>query len=103
MIPGLRVAAALIAILTLMSATLAVQAGSELGVGTITGPSGTYTTLQSALDNAADGDTITVDGGVHAGGFVVNNSVSLRGVGWPVLDGGGTGTVLSPSRTRTCP
>ncbi|MBT4072828.1 MAG: nitrous oxide reductase family maturation protein NosD [Chloroflexi bacterium] len=88
-------AAALTALLLLLVSSLAVQAGSETDAGTITGHGGTYPTLEAALDAASDGDTITVEGGRHDGGLVVNTSVSLIGIDWPVIDGGGEGTVLS--------
>jgi nitrous oxidase accessory protein len=63
------------------------------GVRLIVSPDGPYTTIAAALAEAADGDTVEVHGGVYPA-LVVEKSVSLRGVGWPVIDGGGRGTVV---------
>lgn len=52
-------------------------------------------TLTSVLEQAADGDSVRVVGGIHHGPFVVGKSLALRGEGRPVLDGGGRGTVVS--------
>jgi nitrous oxidase accessory protein len=61
----------------------------------VVGPGGDFSDLAAALAAARDGDTVEVRGGVHAGPFVVDRAVRLRGVGRPVLDGGGRGTVLT--------
>lgn len=50
--------------------------------------------LEAVLAAAADGDTVVVKGGRHAGNFTVTKSIRLLGEGGPVLDGGDTGTVL---------
>ncbi len=60
----------------------------------VVAPEGPYQTLAEALAVAGDGDTIRVEGGLYHGSLTVERSVRLVGVGWPVLDGGGTGTVL---------
>ncbi|MBX3472369.1 MAG: nitrous oxide reductase family maturation protein NosD [Planctomycetes bacterium] len=49
--------------------------------------------LARALEAAEDGDTVVVDGGVHAP-VVVTRRLALEGRGWPVIDGGGRGTVV---------
>ncbi|MCW8138729.1 MAG: nitrous oxide reductase family maturation protein NosD [Planctomycetota bacterium] len=49
--------------------------------------------LARALEAAQDGDTVVVEGGVHAP-VVVTRRVALEGRGWPVIDGGGRGTVV---------
>ncbi|MBI3304510.1 MAG: nitrous oxide reductase family maturation protein NosD [Deltaproteobacteria bacterium] len=64
------------------AATLAVGAGQP------------YATLSEALAHAEDGDTLLVDGGVHVGHLTIDKSVVLIGAHAPVLDGGGTGTVV---------
>jgi nitrous oxidase accessory protein len=51
-------------------------------------------TLTEALVRARDGDTIIVEGGVHRGPLVVRKSLRLVGQAWPVIDGGGRGTVV---------
>ncbi|MGQ0604741.1 MAG: nitrous oxide reductase family maturation protein NosD [Anaerolineales bacterium] len=56
----------------------------------MTGP---YTSITEALAVANDGDTIEVRGGVYPA-LVVEKPVTLLGVDWPVIDGGGQGTVV---------
>ncbi|MEK7808780.1 MAG: nitrous oxide reductase family maturation protein NosD [Chloroflexota bacterium] len=60
----------------------------------IVSPNGPYTTIESALNDARDGDVIEVRGGVYRTSLVVKKSVTLEGVGNPVIDGGGVGTVV---------
>jgi len=51
--------------------------------------------LDRALDKARDGDTIVIPAGNYQGTFTVDKSVTLTGEGWPVIDGGGQGDVLT--------
>ncbi|MFN3974956.1 MAG: nitrous oxide reductase family maturation protein NosD [Dehalococcoidia bacterium] len=51
--------------------------------------------LQERLQQARPGETIEVTPGVYFGPFVVDKPLRLVGRGWPVLDGGGRGTVLT--------
>ncbi len=67
-----------------------VNAGGDTLVVSSTGP---YTTIEAALSAAHDGDTIEVHGGQYPA-LVIEKSVSLVGVDWPVIDGGGQGTVV---------
>lgn len=60
----------------------------------IVSPGGPYTTIDAALADAGDGDTIEVRGGTYRP-IVVEKSVTLEGVGGPVIDGGGQGTVVT--------
>lgn len=50
--------------------------------------------LTAALARARSGDTIVVHPGVYHVHLVVNKSVTLKGVGTPVLDGSGHGNVV---------
>ena len=61
----------------------------------VVSPSGPFTTVQAALNVAEDGDTIQVQAGVYPGPVVVEKEVRLEGIGWPVIDGGGRGTVVT--------
>lgn len=61
----------------------------------IVSPDGPFVTLQAALQQAQDGDTIQVQAGVYPGPVVVERAVRLEGIGWPVIDGGGVGTVVT--------
>ena len=63
----------------------------------IVSPQGPYTTIEAALNEAKQGDTVEVRGGVYHTSLVVNKSVTLNGVGNPVIDGGGAGTVVKLS------
>lgn len=60
----------------------------------VVAPDGDYTTIQAALDAAALGDVIEVHAGVYASPLVIEKSVSLVGVGQPVIDGQGTGSLV---------
>jgi nitrous oxidase accessory protein len=53
--------------------------------------------LVRALAEARDGDVIVIPPGTYAGPFVVDKSVTLVGEGWPVIDSGGQGDVLTVS------
>ena len=60
----------------------------------VVSPDGPYTTIQAALVDARDGDTIEVRPGAYAGPLIVDKPVTLDGVGWPSVDGGEQGTVV---------
>jgi nitrous oxidase accessory protein len=51
--------------------------------------------LQQRLLAAAPGRTITVDGGVHQGPIVVRGPLTVLGINRPVIDGNGTGSVVT--------
>jgi nitrous oxidase accessory protein len=51
--------------------------------------------LVQALAGARAGDTITIPAGTYRGPLVVDKPVTLAGEGWPVIDGGGQGDVLT--------
>jgi nitrous oxidase accessory protein len=68
----------------------AAQAQSPL----IVAPDGDYPTIRAALDAAQPGDTIEVRGGTHDAPLLVDRSVSLIGVDWPVIDGQGEGSLV---------
>ncbi|RLF45843.1 MAG: hypothetical protein DRN17_01720 [Thermoplasmata archaeon] len=53
-----------------------------------------YTTIQQAIDNASDGDTIIVEDGTYYENVVINKSINLVGEN-AVIDGGNTGNVVS--------
>lgn len=65
-------------------ALVAPLAAGELKVGA----GATYATLRAALTAAVAGDTITVEPGIYAeGNLVIDKSITLNGIGHPVLDG----------------
>ncbi len=51
--------------------------------------------LQSRIDRAPAGDTLVVEGGSYSGNIRIDKPLSLVGHGWPVIDGGGSGDVLT--------
>lgn len=53
--------------------------------------------LADAISAASTGDTIRVAGGSFEGNLVIDRSVTLLGEGWPVIDGGGAGTIVEVS------
>jgi len=74
------------------TASAPAQASSER---LIVSPEGPYLTLADALAAALPGDTIEVRGGVHPGPVTLAAAnLTLEGVGRPVIDGGGDGTVV---------
>lgn len=57
-------------------------------------PDGPVRSIGEAINSASPGDTISVDGGVYRERPVVYKTLKLIGVNEPVIDGGGTGTVV---------
>ncbi|MCA9972629.1 MAG: nitrous oxide reductase family maturation protein NosD, partial [Anaerolineales bacterium] len=51
--------------------------------------------LAAAVAAAQPGDTLVVSGGVFHGRLTLDRPLTLIGQGWPVLDGGGAGTVVT--------
>jgi len=86
---GLVIAFCLIAI----TSSLSVMAESD-PPGLIVSSRGQHASLLEAIQQAEEGDTIEVFGGVHAGPLVVDKTLELIGHDWPVIDGNGVGTVL---------
>lgn len=73
-------------------------AGSASAENVLTvGPGKEFSTIQQALDSAAAGDTLQVSPGLYEGPIHIKKSVRLIGRDFPVLDGGGRGTVVTVS------
>ena len=53
--------------------------------------------LQAAVSQAPVGGTIEVYGGVYVGPLLIDRPLTLLGHDWPVIDGGGQGTVVTLS------
>jgi nitrous oxidase accessory protein len=67
------------------------RAASDLNVC----PSCSFTTIQAAVAQARDGDTIKIAPGVyHESQILLSHSVRLLGTGMPTVDGGGHGTIF---------
>src|SRR6185503_16551386 len=62
-------------------------------------PGTALATPQAALALAAAGDTVRVAPGVYRGPLRVERPVRLIGEGWPAIDGGGRGTVVTLAAT----
>ncbi len=56
-----------------------------------------FTGIQEAINNASDGDTIIVHSGVYYENVVVDRSVTLKGIGHPVVDAGGRESAITLS------
>ena len=54
-----------------------------------------FTRIQDAIDNSSDGDTILVYSCAYSENVVVNKSVTLRGIGQPVVDAGRHGNAVT--------
>ncbi|MBI4397678.1 MAG: right-handed parallel beta-helix repeat-containing protein, partial [Candidatus Omnitrophica bacterium] len=50
--------------------------------------------MRQALAGAGEGDMIEVSPGVYPGPWVIEKPVKLAGINFPILDGGGKGTVI---------
>lgn len=87
----------LVALLGALPVRAASQAAGHWSLATdrlIVSPTGPYFTIESALTAAQTGNTIEVHGGMYPA-LVVEKSITLEGVDWPVIDGGGQGTVVT--------
>ena len=51
--------------------------------------------LRQVLARAGAGDRVVVTGGRHAGPLAIDRPMELEGVDWPVIEGPGSGTVVS--------
>ncbi len=54
----------------------------------------TYTSLEEAVANASEGATVYVEGGLHIGNIVIERSIHLVGIDYPVVDAGYRGSVF---------
>ncbi|NOX23249.1 MAG: nitrous oxide reductase family maturation protein NosD [Actinobacteria bacterium] len=51
--------------------------------------------LQTMIDSAEPGSVVVIEPGVYRGNITIEKSLTLRGVDWPVVDAGGSGTVIT--------
>jgi parallel beta-helix repeat protein len=56
---------------------------------------GDFSGIQEAINNASAGDTILVHSGVYYEPVYVNKSVTLKGIGQPVVDANGSGSAFT--------
>lgn len=54
-----------------------------------------YSTIQAAINDASPSDEIHVDSGTYFENVNVNKQVTLRGIGMPVVDAGGSGSAIT--------
>ncbi len=72
-------------------------ASALLVLGSIAFPvsAGAGTDLQALIDNAAPGSVLTIPSGTYTGGIRIEKPLTLEGVEWPVIEGAGTGSVIT--------
>jgi nitrous oxidase accessory protein len=58
------------------------------------GPGEEFSTIGAAVASAHAGDTVLVAPGTYSERLVIDRPLTLKGEGWPVVDGGGTGHVV---------
>src|SRR3989304_10298326 len=85
----------------LLTPVFALRWNIVAGAVTITVPTD-FGTIQEAINNAADGDTVFVLNGTYTGNVVVNKSISLIGQNKSTtsIDGGGAGSVVFVSSSN---
>jgi nitrous oxidase accessory protein len=96
-----RVFLSFLVVLATAAALGAGRAGANEPGPRVVTPGGVYQDLQAALQDAEEGDLIRVEGGVVHGPLVIDKRVVLQGEGWPVIDGGGQGTVVTVNAPGT--
>ncbi|MFA5862789.1 MAG: nitrous oxide reductase family maturation protein NosD, partial [Candidatus Thermoplasmatota archaeon] len=77
-----------------LAASMPLAAGAQSASTLVVSHDGAFATISDALSVAHDGDSIEVHSGIYPGGLVVGKGVHLVGIGRPILDGGGVGTVV---------
>jgi len=91
-------AAAVALVVALVAATgfvTATPAAARSGVATSTAADDAGAELAARLAAARPGDVVVIEPGVYRGHFLIDTPIEVTGVGRPVLDGGGEGTVLT--------
>jgi len=67
-------------------------------------PAGAAEDLQALIDGAKPGSVLVLPAGTYDGNVIIDKPLELRGQGWPVIDGHGSGNVIevnSPDVTIT--
>ena len=54
-----------------------------------------YTSIQAAINNASAGDIIEVQSGAYLENVIVNKTLSLKGIGMPLVNASGSGTAIT--------
>ena len=75
-------------------ASLLVGLMAMIGLGLPTAAADDAVDLQALIDATPPGGTIVLDADRYIGGVVIDKPITLTGVGWPIVDGGGDGTVI---------
>lgn len=63
--------------------------------GVVAAPATAAEDLQSLVDAASPGDVLTLPSGTYEGNVVISKPLEIHGDGWPVIDGGGEGNVIT--------
>ena len=86
---------ALVVVITLIFVLPQPTLEATEGQGFIDSPRGRFTTLNDAINNSHEGDTLNVYGGIYHGPISVDKTLTIIGHDWPVLDGQNNGTVMT--------
>jgi len=81
--------------LTMLGLLLA--GGAEAATLTVCSSSCTYSSIQAAINAASSGDILIVDSGTYYENVNVNKQLTLRGIGMPVVNAGGSGSAIKLS------
>lgn len=66
-----------------------------LGAASLLSAAAPVVSLQATIDAAATGSVVEVSPGTHQGPLTIDRPLTLRGVDWPLIDGGGRGHVIA--------
>ena len=88
------VAVLALATILVLTTSDAMASPADSPTGLVVSPAGPYFDLNSAINAADPGDTLLVQAGTY-GPTVIDKPITLVGVDWPIIDGGGQGTVVT--------